>query len=144
MHNFAAEHDYPAGIAFFAGGGKVEQKTAPYPQAALWVPFEPQAPQVHGIVEQKHVHAFAITVSGLQYRVFDGLGLPPVPDQKAGNEKPEEGSEGQGCVLLCCLCESLISINKSLLTTKNAGVLQDLARDLWECCLQQQSHLLPV
>src|SRR5690554_6561264 len=144
MHDLAAEHDHPAGIAFLAGGGEVEQEPAPHPQAALRVPLEPQASQVHGIVEQKHVHDFAITVSGLQYRVFDGLGLPPVPDQKAGNEKPEESSEGKGCVLLCCLCESLISINKPLLTTKSAGVLQDLARDLWECCLQQQSHLLPV
>src|SRR5690554_593344 len=118
MHDLAAEHDHPAGIAFLTGGGEVEQEPAPYPQAALLVPFEPQAPQVHGIVEQKHVHAFAITVSGLQYRVFDGLGLPPVPDQKAGNEKPEESSEGQGCVLLCCLCESLISINKSPINHK--------------------------
>ena len=99
MHNFAAEHDYPAGIAFFAGGGKVEQKTAPYPQAALWVPFEPEAPQVHRIVQQQYVHAFAVAMGRFQHRVFDGFGLPPVPDNKAGNKQPEEGSEGQGCVL---------------------------------------------
>lgn len=50
LNDFAPEHDYAAGIAFFTGGGEVEQKPAPDSNAAGVITLEPKAPEKDGIV----------------------------------------------------------------------------------------------
>src|SRR5690606_6943022 len=96
LQDVSPEHDHPTGVPFFTGSGEVKQKPAPYPKIAVLVAFEPDAPKEHGVVQQQHIHGFAVPVRRLQHEVFDGFGLPPIPCCKARSEKPEKRSESQG------------------------------------------------
>lgn len=95
LNDFAPEHDDSAGIAFFTRGGEIKQKSAPDPNAAGVVTLEPDASEKDGVVQQHHIHGFAVTTSSVHYKVFDGFCLPPVPSGEACCENPEEGSESQ-------------------------------------------------
>ena len=91
-----AQHDDPAGVTLFAGGGEIEQEPAPDPEPALVIAFEPEAAKKHRVVQQHDIHALAITLCGLKHRILDGFGAPPVPDGESGHKQPEQGSKSHG------------------------------------------------
>lgn len=90
-----AQHDHPAGVTFLTGCRKVEQEASPDAKVALVVPLEPEPAEVDGIVQQHDVHGFAVPASGLEYRILDRLGAPPVPGGKAADEQPEQRFQSQ-------------------------------------------------
>ena len=91
VNDALAKHDDTAGVTLFAGGGEVEQETPPHSQFSVLIALEPESAQINGVVQQHYVHGFAVPVSSLQDKVFDGFGPPPVPDGETGDKQPEEG-----------------------------------------------------
>jgi hypothetical protein len=86
MLDALAQHNDATGVALFAGRREIEQEAAPYPDPALIVAFEPETAEEYGVVQQHHVHAFAVAARGLKHEIFDGFGAPPVPDSESGEE----------------------------------------------------------
>lgn len=95
MDDALPEHDDAAGVAFLTSGGEIKQKTAPYPQFAVRVTLEPEAPEVNRVVQKQHVAGFAVLAGGLQDKILDGFGPPPIPDSEASDKQPEECSKSQ-------------------------------------------------
>ena len=96
VQDVGAEHDDAAGVAFFTGGGEIKQETTPDPNAAILVALEPESAQIHGIVQQQDVHGFAVAPGGLEDKILDGFGPPPVPGGETGEKEPDECAQGQG------------------------------------------------
>ena len=86
MLDALTKHDDAASVAFLAGRREIEQEAAPYADPALIVAFEPETTEEYGVIQQHHVHAFAVATRGLKHEILDGFGAPPVPDSESGHE----------------------------------------------------------
>jgi len=109
MLDALAQHDDPTGVTFFAGRREIEQETAPHADLSLVVALEPETAQEYRVIQQHHVHAFAVAVRRLQHEILDGFGAPPVPDSESGHEQPEQGSKSHGCSDLPRLLRGMIA-----------------------------------
>ena len=94
VHDALAQHDDSPGIALLSSAGEIEQEPAPDPDPPFGVALEPDSAEKNGVVQQHHVHRLAVAAGSLQHKVLDGLGAPPVPDDKRSGEEPDKGSEG--------------------------------------------------
>ena len=109
MLDALAQHDDTPGVAFLAGRREIEQETAPHADLSLVVAFEPETTEEYRIIQQHHVHAFAVAMCRLEHEILDGFGTPPIPDSESGHEQPEQGSKSHGFSDLPRLVRGLIA-----------------------------------